>query len=146
MNQWMRKIFCIPETFFVLLFLGAGIWNMSSFFNGTVNTNNFHLLGSLKFQMFPNNTILVSGLVVNELKIPLRNIAIIVDAYDEHERILGTGKISLGPEVVVDPGKSNKFDVPVLVPAGYQTVKKYMMIPHSSVGTGKLTIVLMSAP
>jgi hypothetical protein len=145
MNHWTRKIFRVSEAFVVLLFLGMGLSNMVSFLCGSGNTNNFHALGSLKIQMFSNNKILVTGLVINELTVPLRNISVIVDVYDENERILGTGNLSFGPEVVIDPGNSHAFDVPVLVPAGYRAVKKYMVIPHSSKGTGKLTNVLVSA-
>ncbi len=145
MKSWIKRFPRVLEIPGVLLLIGVALWTVSAFYGGIRNTNDFRLQGNPDIRAVSANSVQFSGIASNRSTIPLKDISVTVDAYDGSERILGTGIVFPESGGILGPAQSFRFTVHVTTSTGCRAVRKFMVIPHSSEGTGKLTTIFVPA-
>jgi hypothetical protein len=65
-----------------------------------------------------------------------------VDVLDGDNRIIGTGKYAFPSGMNINRGDTLSFSVEIPVSDKHATWKRFMTIPHSERGTGKLMTVI----
>ena len=141
MRLWTTMSFRLIEALAIASIIGFGFWTQRSCVSEYMNTNDFKHYGIPDIKVLSKDRMFFSGTAANFSKIPVKNVFITIDAYDKNERIMGTARIS--PGSTINASNTIQYSVNIIVPGGYRSITKCLVIPHSNEGTGKLTSIMM---
>jgi hypothetical protein len=128
------------EAVFVLLFLCVGIWTLFSFFKDAHNPNDLNFKGIPAALALSENQLQITGYVKNWSDVPLKSISVIGDAYDENGKIIGTNSFTANPGAYLSPSDTLFFGFTMEIYTGCRSVRSFMTIPRSHLGTGKIQV------